>query len=192
MTDIMKRTISFTNETVFVLNVGYLIKNMNIMSQDFSFRKGESNDIISLESCRIKSIENCKIYSEKQIDVWRNSRPNWEELIPNTIVCIKEKLIVGFVVSDNKFLEYLYVDPDYQKKGIGNQLVSLVEKSNMRCDCNPYSEKILIRRGWKFLSENLKEKSGEKYENKWFIFEKYEKPPIKTNQSLWNKSRFWG
>ena len=45
---------------------GYLIKNMNIMSQDFSFRKGESNDIISLESCRIKSIENCKIYSEKQ------------------------------------------------------------------------------------------------------------------------------
>ena len=53
----------------------------------------------------------------------------------------------------------------------------------MKCDCNPYSEKILIKRGWKFLSENIKEKSGERFNNKWYEFEKIEKPPIKNNQS---------
>jgi len=41
----------------------------------------------------------------------------------------------------------------------------------MKCDCNPYSEKILIKRGWKFLSENIKEKSGERFNNKWYLFE---------------------
>ena len=59
----------------------------------------------------------------------------------------------------------------------GNKLVSLVEKTNMKCDCNPYSEKILIKRGWKFLSENIKEKSGERFNNKWYKFEKIEKSP---------------
>ena len=57
----------------------------------------------------------------------------------------------------------------------------------MNCDCNPYSEKILIKRGWKFLSENIKEKSGERFNNKWYEFEKIEKPPIKNNQSQWNR-----
>ena len=56
----------------------------------------------------------------------------------------------------------------------------------MKCDCNPYSEKILIKRGWKFLSENIKEKSGERFNNKWY---KIEKPPIKNNQSLLSSSK---
>lgn len=144
---------------------------MNIKSQDLSFRKGKNKDILLLESCRVNSIKNCKIYSEKQINIWINSKPDWKEIIPNTIVCLKENHILGFVVSDDKLLDYLYVDPNYQQLGIGDKLVSLAEKPNMKCDCNPYSEKILIKRGWKFLSENFKEKSGEKFENKWYLFE---------------------
>ena len=50
----------------------------------------------------------------------------------------------------------------------------------MKCDCNPYSEKILIKRGLKFLSENIKEKSGERFNNKWYEFEKIENPLSKT------------
>ncbi len=163
---------------------GYLIDRMKIKSKDFSFRKGESRDIPQLESCRINSIKNCKIYSKKQINIWINSKPNWEELIPKTIVSVTENHISGFVISDDKFLDYLYVEPNYQRHGLGNKLVSLVETTNMKCDCNPYSEKILIKRGWKFLSENIKEKSGERFNNKWYKFEKIENPPIKNNQSL--------
>ena len=83
------------------------------------------------------------------------------------------------VISDDKFLDYLYVEPNYQRLGLGDKLVSLVEKTNMKCDCNPYSEKILIKRGWKFLSENIKEKSIERFNNKWYEFEKIEKPLIR-------------
>ena len=157
---------------------GYLIDRMKIKSKDFKFRKGESRDIPQLESCRINSIKNCKIYSKKQINIWINSKPNWEELIPSTIVSVTENHISGFVISNDKFLDYLYVEPNYQRHGLGNKLVSLVEKPNMKCDCNPYSEKILIKRGWKFISENIKEKSGERFTNKWYIFEK---PTIKTS-----------
>ena len=126
---------------------GYLIDRMKIKSKDFSFRKGESRDIPQLESCRINSIKNCKIYSKKQINIWINSKPNWEELIPKTIVSVTENHISGFVISGDKFLDYLYVEPNYQRHGLGNKLVSLVETTNMKCDCNPYSEKILIKRG---------------------------------------------
>ena len=65
---------------------GYLIDRMKIKSKDFSFRKGESRDIPQLESCRINSIKNCKIYSKKPINIWINSKPSWEELIPKSIV----------------------------------------------------------------------------------------------------------
>ena len=117
-----------------------------------------------------------------QLNIWINSKPNWEELIPHTIVSFKGNHILGFVVSNDKFLDYLYVEPSYHGKGLGNKLVSLVEKPTMKCDCNPYSEKILIKRGWKFLAENIKEKSGEKFKNKWYLFEK-STPSIKNNQS---------
>lgn len=148
------------------------MENLSVLSYSFTFRKATTNDISSLESCRVKSIESCKIYSAKQLDIWKKSKPNWKAIIPNTIVCLNKKLVVGFVVSDQNFLDYLYVHPNYQKQGIANQLVSLVEKTNMKCDCNPYSEKILKSRGWIFLSDNLKEKSGVKFHNKWYIFDK--------------------
>jgi GNAT superfamily N-acetyltransferase len=144
---------------------------MKFTSKQFSFRNGEGKDVLLLEDCRVKSIQNCKIYSKKQIEVWENSKPNWQKLIPNTIVCVKDQLIVGFVVCTTKFLEYLYVHPCYQEQGIGNQLFSLVEKPNLRCDCNLYSERLLLKRGWRFLSKNTKERLGESYHNKWYIFD---------------------
>ena len=173
---ILNRFLVFYNGGV-ILKRRYLIDRMKIKFKDFSFRKGESRDIPELESCRINSIKNCKIYSIKQINIWINSKPNWEELIPKTIVSVTENHISGFVISGDKFLDYLYVEPNYQRHGLGNKLVSLVETTNMKCDCNPYSEKILIKRGWKFLSENIKEKSGERFNNKWYKFEKIEKSP---------------
>ncbi len=136
----------------------------------FSYRKADINDIDSLELVRLKSIENCKVYTKKQLDIWKESKPNWSELIDNTLVCIQEKELVGFVVYTLKLLDYLYVHPNYQYQGIGNQLVAMVEADNMKCDCNLYSEKILKNRGWKYLSENRKERLGEVFKNKWYVF----------------------
>ncbi len=101
---------------------GYLIDRMKIKSKDFSFRKGESRDIPQLESCRINSIKNCKIYSKKQINIWINSKPNWEELIPKTIVSVTENHISGFVISDDKFLDYL----------VGNSFLKILRKNQVK------------------------------------------------------------
>lgn len=136
----------------------------------FSYRKANLDDLDSLEFVRLKSIENCKIYTKKQLDIWKESKPNWNQLIDNTLVCIKKNKLVGFVVYNIKLLDYLYVDPNEQHQGIGNHLVSMVETNNMKCDCNLYSEKILKNRGWKYLSENRKENSGEVFRNKWYVF----------------------
>ena len=149
-----------------------------------SFRKGDCHDINSLELCRIRSIENCKIYTNKQLDIWKQSKPNWNELIKNTLICLEEESIVGFIVAKENVLDYLYVNPDYQNKGIGNYLVSLVEKDKMKCDCNSYSEKILKKRGWSFLSENNKENSGEIFRNKWYVFNNHKNFYVKNNESL--------
>ncbi len=143
---------------------------MNILLPNFSFRKGQEKDILQLESCRLKSIKKLRNLFEKQIDIWINSKPNWKICIQNTILCTTENEIVGFVVCDDQFLTLLHVDPTYQKQGIGNKLVSLVEKPNIKCDCNIYSEKILIKRGWKFISRNPKIRQGETFENKWYAF----------------------
>lgn len=136
----------------------------------FSYRKANINDIDSLELIRLKSIENCKVYTKKQLDIWKESKPNWSQLIDNTLVCIQKNELVGFVVYTIKLLDYLYVHPNYQHQGIGNQLVAMVEADNMKCDCNLYSEKILKNRGWKYLLENRKERSGEVFKNKWYVF----------------------
>ena len=134
------------------------------------FKKGEKEDINSLESIRLKSIENCTQYTVEQLNVWRNSQFDWINLIKKTTVCYYDKEMVGFVSIKDNELHSLYVDPSFQNQGIGNKLVSLVETKGMCCDTNSNSEKVLIKRGWKFSSDNIKIVSGETFYNKWYEF----------------------
>lgn len=139
---------------------------------DFSFRRATQDDIDPLESIRIRSIENCSIYTREQLDLWQQSLPDWPRLIVNTIVCVNDISILGFAVADEQELDFLYVDPLAQGQGVANSLVAHVEKEGMKCDCNPYSEKVLKRRDWQFLEDNVKEKAGVRYHNKWYVFPK--------------------
>jgi len=149
-----------------------------------SFRKGTAEDIGSLESIRLRSIESCKSYTRKQLDIWQQSLPDWTQLIQNTTVCFERDALLGFVVITERKLDYLYVDPEYQGRGVGNFLVSLVETKGMKCDCNKYSEKVLKSRGWEYVSENIKIKAGETFINKWYVFNKQsETEALKSNNS---------
>lgn len=137
----------------------------------FSFRKGTHSDIDTLESIRKKSIQSCSIYSDQQLAIWSKSVPNWSKLIEHTIVCTVHATPVGFVIATPSELDLIYLDPDYHGFGIANTLVSMVETDGMRCDCNPYSEKVLVQRGWSFQSHNIKEKDGETFRNKWYVYQ---------------------
>lgn len=139
---------------------------------DFSFRKALLSDVNQLETIRKKSIQHCSIYTKDQLRIWSESIPNWSDLVDDTHVCLSAGIPIGFIVATPTLLDYLYIDPDYHGRGIANQLVSMVETDGMLCDCNPYSEKVLIRRGWFFRSNNVKEKNGETFHNKWYIYHK--------------------
>ena len=78
--------------------------------------------------------------------------------------------MTGLISIKNDELHSLYVDPSFQNQGIGNKFVSLVETKRMCCDTNSNSEKVLIKRGWKFNSDNIKIVSGETFYNKWYEF----------------------
>ena len=60
-------------------------------------------------------------------------------------------------------------------------MVSFVESQGMKCDTNSNSEKILIKRGWEFDSDNIKTISGETFNNKWYMFKK---KPTHINQPI--------
>ena len=141
------------------------------LNLDFlDFKKGRKKDIKSLESIRLKSIENCNQYTVEQLNVWRNSQFDWNNLIKKTTICYYNKKMVGFVSIKDNELHSLYVDPSFQNQGIGNKLVSLVETKGMCCDTNSNSEKVLIKRGWEFSSKNIKTVSGQTFYNKWYRF----------------------
>ena len=137
---------------------------------NIDFRKGTQEDIKSLDSLRLKSIENCNEYTIEQLNVWKDSQFDWINMIDKTIICYCNKKMAGFVSIKENELHSLYVDPSFQNQGIGSKLVSLVETKGMCCDTNPNSEKVLIKRGWKFSSDNIKTVSGETFYNKWYEF----------------------
>ncbi len=137
---------------------------------DFSYRKATSSDIPLLESIRIRSIQSCAIYSEDQRGVWAQSIPDWPAIIDNTLICTKNDQLLGFAVANERELDLLYVAPNFHGLGIAYSLVSRVERPGMKCDCNPYSEKVLKRRGWKFESDNVKTKDGQTFHNRWYVF----------------------
>ena len=145
-------------------------KISKLNTEIYKFNIGKKDDIELLESLRIKSIENCKYYTKEQLYIWKDSTPDWIKIIDNTIVCKYKKELSGLVSIRDKELYLLYVDPLFQKYGIGDKLVSLVETQGMICDTNLNSERLLKKRGWVFSSENIKEIRGQVFNNKWYTY----------------------
>ncbi len=56
------------------------------------------------------------IEQDKEVDDLKRSKK---------IVACDDKKVVGFVGTDNDYLAWLYVDPDYYSKGIGRQLLKI-------------------------------------------------------------------
>ncbi|AIT09230.1 hypothetical protein LO80_04065 [Candidatus Francisella endociliophora] len=106
------------------------------------------NDIEQLENIRIQSISSLtKHYSTQQLNIWKSLKPDWSKLYELTqIYCLNDSKVAGFITATKTELKLLYIDPKYQKMGIGTFLVSNVENVGMICDANILTEKILIKR----------------------------------------------
>ena len=88
----------------------------------------------------------------------------------NTIICNYKKELSRLVSIRDNELYLLYVDPPFQKHGIGDKLVSLVETKGIVCDTNSNSERLLKKRGWVFSSNNVKKIRGQVFKNKWYTY----------------------
>lgn len=131
-------------------------------------RRATPQDIEHLEACRRAAISACPGYGAEQLQLWLAAEPSWPNLIEDTLLVEVGSRIAGFCVAIPSELRYLYVHPAHQRQGIGRFLVRQVEREGMRCDCNPFSARVLEKRGWIAVAPNRKEHDGVVFENTWY------------------------
>lgn len=102
---------------------------------DITIRQATIDDIPSITSLFRDTVFhiNSKDYSEKQIAVWSsaaNDIEGWEKRIKDAYFIVGEykEDIVGFAyLTKGYYFEGLYVHKDFQHKGVGTSLMSIIE-----------------------------------------------------------------
>jgi len=110
-----------------------------------------------------------KDYSKEQIDAWSSSSDDnekWLDKILNQyfLVARTDNKIVGFgSLQDNKYLDFLYVHKDYQKKDIAKKILSYLEKKAeinrsevITADVSKTAKSFFEKNGYKVLKEQNK------------------------------------
>lgn len=149
---------------------------------DIKLRLYESNDIRSVITMFKESISNTCFndYSEEELKACMNSfnidKLNKRFLNTYSLVATVNNLVVGFGNIDilNSYLDCLYVDSRFQRKGVASLICDELEK---RCDkpIKVHASKnvvtFFLSRGYEILSENIVERCGVLITN--FILIKY-------------------
>ncbi|GAA0730194.1 GNAT family N-acetyltransferase [Clostridium malenominatum] len=113
---------------------------------------------------------NAKDYTKEQLNVWATGSVDLKEwnksfLEHFTVVAVEDNIIVGFGdMSNNGYLDRLFVHKDYQNKGIATAICDELEKSvdtdkistHASITAKPFFEK----RGYKVIKEQQVERKG--------------------------------
>lgn len=113
---------------------------------------------------------NAKDYTKEQLNVWATGSIDLKEwnksfLEHFTVVAVEDNIIVGFGdMSNNGYLDRLFVHKDYQNKGITTAICDELEKSvdtdkistHASITAKPFFEK----RGYKVIKEQQVERKG--------------------------------
>lgn len=105
-------------------------------------RLAHFNDIDQIRQVYQDTIRNSNKYdySPEQLDVWikRGDNPDeWENRIQDQyfIVATEADHIIGFAsLRTDGFLSYMFVQPEFQSKGVGRLLYDKIEKHAKRMD----------------------------------------------------------
>ncbi len=100
-------------------------------------RKANTADIDEISLLYRDTINtiNAKDYSKEQIEAWASTYSNrhaWIKRIEEQqfYVAIIKDIIVGFASIDtNSYLDLLYIHKDFQRQGIGTELLDATEKA---------------------------------------------------------------
>lgn len=139
------------------------------------FREGNANDLPALKQLFFDTISwVCnKDYSDEQIEVWRNSVKNeerWNGIIQQQYVLIAEKddVLLGFIALENKnYLDFLYVNKDFQGQKIALQLYQRIEERALTLDQGSLSSDVSItarpffeKMGFRVVKEQIQKREG--------------------------------
>ena len=109
---------------------------------DITIRKATSDDLHSILDVFISAISAVKesAYSNNQKKAWQTSVQNhdkWLNRIRNQyfMICELDKQIIGFASIDHKnYLDVLFVDPKFHRKGIASSLYKHIENQARKSD----------------------------------------------------------
>ncbi|MCB9240949.1 MAG: GNAT family N-acetyltransferase [Flavobacteriales bacterium] len=100
------------------------------MSASILYRSGNRSDLPEMISVFKRSILETvqTAYSPEQLSVWvafADDEELWTERLRNQriLVAEEENTIIGFGTIDGSYIDFLYVLPEHQGRGIGTQLL---------------------------------------------------------------------
>ena len=118
---------------------------------------------------------NAKDYSMAQLDAWApkvNDHVHLKEALSNnkSLVAIENGKIIGFAdIADNGYLDHLFVDKDYQGKGVATALCDRIEKEcttkEIETHASITAEPFFEKRGFSIIEEQVVEIRGVKLKN---------------------------
>lgn len=161
-----------------------------------TYQKSDDPQIVGLFYHTVHVV-NCKDYSQAQLSVWAPDHIDTEQwcrpfLQDYTIVADEEGKIVGFANLDAAgCLDRLYVHKDYQRQGIGKQLVHCLETYGQKRGLNKITSDVSITakpfftaQGYTVVRENTVYRAGQSLQN--FKMEKplQQEPPMTADLSV--------
>lgn len=133
------------------------------------YKKSDCNYLIELFYDTVHSI-NAKDYTKEQLDVWATKSINWEEWDQSlsahfTVVAVDEEIIVGFGdITQNGYLDRLYVHKAYLNRGIATAICDELEKRfNVSTICTHASitaKPFFEKRGYQVVKKQEIERQG--------------------------------
>ncbi len=122
------------------------------MLNSCTFRKGKADELEMLQAIFVTSIQTTckKDYTAVQIEVWIDSVQNRDRWVQKLtcdyfLVAEMQKGIVGFAsLQSNNYLDFLYVHPDFQSRGIGRKLIQLMEMEAIRLGSGHISSDVSV------------------------------------------------
>jgi len=131
---------------------------------EITIRRAKIGDLTEMQKLYVDTITTiCKDdYSQEQIKAWTSLVTNtqrWTDILTSQYLLIAEidSQIVGYIsLSNNDYIDLLYVHKDYQRQGIADKLYFEIEKE-------------AIRQNGTFLSSDVSKTARPFFEKKGFI-----------------------
>lgn len=100
-------------------------------------------------------------YNSKQIDAWTSNinKIKWDEMFSNhyTLLAMYKNNVIGFGdISNDGYLNMLYVNPDFQNKGIATFICEELEKyvkKDIVVDVSVTAKSFFLKRGYEIIKQ---------------------------------------